>query len=136
MLFLMFIISSWYLQLGLEQALHAPLHRVQVLGRGNVILAGSLATCKRQILGHDAVDVDGVDARLLEAFSKGYDFRSLVENSTLDETAGPGEDRGDGVGGGLIALLVLTIMASHGTVGGFGLEGLSVWRDEDGGHEA
>jgi hypothetical protein len=39
------------------------------------------------------------------------------------EAAGPGEDRGDGVGRGLLALLVLAVVAGHGAVGGLRLDG-------------
>jgi hypothetical protein len=45
-------------------------------------------------------------------------------------------DGGDGVGRGLVALLVLAEMARHGAVGGLGFEGLAVGGDEDGCHEA
>ena len=53
----------------------------------------------------------------------------------MDETTGPGEDRGNGVGGGLIALLVFTVVTSDGSVGGLGLEGLAVRGGESGSHQ-
>ena len=123
------------LQLLLKEGLHPPLDSVQVLSRGDVVAPLLLATCQGQVLGHDAVDVDSVHAGLLEALSEGHQLGGVVELATLDETAGPGEDGGDGVGGGLAALLVLAVVAGDGAVGGLGLEGLSVRGDEDGGHE-
>lgn len=124
------------LQLLLERSLQPPLNRIQILIRSNIVLPASLAARQGQILGHDAVHVDGVNAGLLEALGKGHQLGGVVELAALDEAAGPGEDGGDGVGGGLAALLVLTVVAGDGAVGGFGLKGLAVRGDEDRGHEA
>lgn len=126
-----------YLQLALGKAvLQAALDGVEVLGGGDVVLATGLAAGQGQILGHDAVDVDGVNAGALEGLGKGDDVGGLVELTALDEAAGPGKDGGDGVGRGLLALLVLAVVAGDGAVGGLGLKGLAVGGDEDGGHEA
>jgi hypothetical protein len=57
--------TIYHLQLLLQNALHPPLHRVHVLRRGNIVLASRLSTCKRQILGHDAIDIYRVNASLL-----------------------------------------------------------------------
>jgi hypothetical protein len=124
------------LQLLLQQALHPPLHSIQVLSRSNVILAASFPARKRQIFGHDTILIHGVHTSLLQALGESHDFWRLVENSSLHESSCPGEDGGDGVGGGLVALLVLSVVAGDGSVGGFGFEGLAVGGDEDGGHEA
>ena len=48
----------------------------------------------------------------------------------------PGENRGDGVGGGLLTALMLAIVAGHGAVGGLGLHGLAVRRQQHRGHQA
>jgi hypothetical protein len=45
----------------------------------------------------------------------------VVELGAVLEPAGPGEDRGDGVGRGLLALLVLAVVARDGAVRGLGL---------------
>lgn len=125
-----------HLQLLLQQALHPPLHSVHILCRRNIVLPSSLATRQRQILRHDTIDINGIDTRLLEALRKRHDLRRLIQSSTLYETTRPGEDGGDRVGGCLVALLVLAVMAGDGSVGGFGLESLAVGGDEDAGHEA
>lgn len=125
-----------FLQLLLEDGLHAALNGIQVLVGRDVVGALVLAAGQGQILGHDAILIDGVDASLLEALGKGHKLGRVVELATLNETAGPGEDGGNGVGRGLLALLVLTIVAGNGAVGGLGLERLAVGGDEDRGHEA
>ena len=48
----------------------------------------------------------------------------------------PGKDGGNGVGGGLVALLVFAEVAGDGAVRGFGFECLAVRGDESGGHKA
>ena len=123
------------LELLLEGALEAALDGGHVLRGGDPVLTASLAAGKGKILGHDAIDIDGVNAGLLESLGEGNELGGVVELATLDKTTGPGEDGGNGVGGGLVALLVLAVVASDGTVGSLGLEGLAIGGDEDGGHE-
>jgi hypothetical protein len=60
----------------------------------------------------------------------------VVELGAMREAAGPGEDRGDRVGRGLLALLVLAVVARHGAVGGFGFDRLAVGRHQHRGHQA
>lgn len=123
-------------QLLLQRSLQPPLNSIQILIRSDIVRSASLAARQRQILGHDAIDIDGVDAGLFEALGKGHQLGGVVELAALDEAAGPGEDGGDGVGGRLAALLVLAVVAGDGAVGGLGLESLAVGGDEDRGHEA
>ncbi len=52
------------------------------------------------------------------------------------EAAGPGEDRGDRVGRGRLALLMLAIVAGDGAVRRLGLDRLAVGRHQDRGHQA
>ena len=54
----------------------------------------------------------------------------------MGEAAGPGEDRGDRVGRGRLALLVLAVVARHRAVGGLGLDRLAVRRHQHRGHQA
>lgn len=122
------------LQLRAQHRPHPLLHSLKILASSNILVL--LAARNRQILGHDALAVDDVDAGFLEALGEFDDFGGAVELAALGEAAGPGEDGGDGVGGGRVALLVLAVVAGHGAVGGFGFEGLAVGGDEDGGHEA
>mmetsp|Transcript_23347 Transcript_23347/g.41465 ORF Transcript_23347/g.41465 Transcript_23347/m.41465 type:complete len:377 (+) Transcript_23347:275-1405(+) len=88
-----------------------------------------------QILGHKA-SFDGLDDRGLKVSGELDKLRVAVELSTVSKTAGPGEDGGDGVGGGGTTLLVLAPVTSDSTVGGLSLYGLSIRGDEDGSHEA
>lgn len=123
------------LELLLEALFQPSLNGGHVFAGSDVILAGSLAASESKILGHDTVNVDGVNAGLLQSLSEGNDFGGIVELAALDKTTGPGEYGGNGVSGGLTALLVLAIVAGDGAVGGLGLEGLAIGGDEDRGHE-
>jgi hypothetical protein len=44
----------------------------------------------------------------------------------VGQSPGPGKNASDGVGGGGLALLMHSIMAGDGTVGGFGLNSVSI----------
>jgi hypothetical protein len=110
-------------------------------------------------LGHDAVNVDRVDAGLLEVLAELnealvavalahliYAFRVSVQNALpdvkennathKDKATGPGKHGRDRVGRRLVALLVLTVVAGDGAVCGFGLDDLAVRGDELGRHES
>src|SRR5215207_9198240 len=70
-----------------------------------------------EVLRHVA-GLDGVDADLLEGRGEAGEVLVVVELGAVSEAAGPGEDRSDRVGRGLLALLVLAVVARHGAVGG------------------
>jgi hypothetical protein len=112
-------ICNYPLQLLLQQALHPPLNRIQILSRSNVIFASSLPTRKRQILRHDTVNINGIHTCLFERLRECYNFWRLVEDTSLDQSSGPSEDRGNGVGGCLVAFLVFSVVARDGPMGGF-----------------
>src|SRR5690606_17670395 len=90
---------------------------------------------QREILGHLAA-LDRVDADLLERFGKANDVRRVVEPAAVDEATGPGEDAGDRVGAGRLALLVLAIVARDRAVRRFGLDRLAVRGHQHAGHQA
>ena len=123
------------LQTSLEVGLQAPLNGSHVLAGGDPGLTLLLATGQSKILGHDELVVDDLNAGALELLSESDDLGGVVELATLHETAGPGENGGNGVGGGLAALLVLAVVTGHGAVGSLGLEGLAGGGDEGGGHQ-
>ena len=50
----------------------------------------------------------------------------VVQLAAMLQAARPREDRGDRVGGGGLALLVLPVVAGDGAVRGLGLDGLAV----------
>src|SRR5258707_15291087 len=65
---------------------------------------------QREVAGHVAA-LDRLDADLFQHFGEFHQFGRLVERAAVLEPAGPGEDRGDRVGRGLLALLVLAVVA-------------------------
>ena len=87
----------------------------------------------RQVLGHVA-GLDRVDAHLLQIVGELLDVGRAVDLAAVGEAAGPGEDRGDWVGRGLLALLVLAIVPRHRAVGGLGLDRAAVRGEQDRGH--
>jgi hypothetical protein len=60
----------------------------------------------------------------------------VVELGAVGQAAGPCEDRGDRVGRGFLAGLVLAVVAGHRAVRGFGFHGLAVRRHQHRGHQA
>ena len=68
--------------------------------------------------------------------AKRDDVGSVVELPTEFETAGPGKNRGDRIGRCCLALLVHTIVAGHGAVRRFRLDGLAIGREQNRGHQA
>ena len=104
------------LELALHLAPQALLNGIHEHGCRDPRVAIALALREREVLGHDA-GLDGVDARGLEGLGEGRDVGGVVELAALDKTAGPCEDGGDGVGGGLLAALVRAPVAGDGAVG-------------------
>ena len=88
-----------------------------------------------EILGHLAA-FDGVDDDLFQEQRVIDELLVVVELAAMGEAARPGEDRGDGIRRGRLALLVLAIVARDRAVRGFRFHGLAVRRDQHGGHEA
>ena len=64
------------------------------------------------------------------------EFGVVVELGAVGEATRPGEDRGDRVGRGRLALLVGAVVARDGAVGGFGFDRLAVRRHQHRGHQA
>ena len=60
----------------------------------------------------------------------------VVEFGAVRQAARPGEDRGDRIGRGLLALLVLAVVAGDGAMRGLRLDGVAVGRHQHGGHQA
>lgn len=89
---------------------------------------------KSEILGHVA-SLDGLNASLLELLGESSELGVVVQLSTVGKTLSPGKDGGDGVGGGLLTSLVVTVVTSNGTVSSLSLDGLSIRADQNGGHE-
>jgi hypothetical protein len=130
------LLSTITLQLFLEAGLQPPLNSIEVFVCCDPAAPVLLAACKRKILGHDAINIDGVNAGLLELLGEDNELGGVVELTTLSKALCPSVDRGDGVGGGFVTLLVLAVVTGDCAVGGLSLEGLAIGRDEDGGHEA
>ncbi len=116
---------------------------LKVLGKGVeelegllpvLVLHGLAVDAESKVLGHDA-GLDGLNAGSLESGAEVVEILVLVELGTVSETTGPGEDGGNGVGGGLLALAPGVIVASDSAVGSLGLNSLAVRADKNGGHE-
>lgn len=73
-----------------------------------------------QVLGHLSV-FNGLDCGSLEGVAEVGEFRLVVELSAVEKTTGPGEDTGDGVGGGFFSLLVLSVVTGDSSVGSLSL---------------
>src|SRR6185436_10222571 len=80
---------------------------VEEAGGGQPALVG--ADQKRKVLGHVAV-LHRLDADLFQRGGELRQFVIVVELGTVRQATGPGEDRGDRIGRGLLALLVLAIV--------------------------
>ncbi len=89
---------------------------------------------KGKVLGH-LTALNSLNACLLESLSKDPQVIVVIELGTVGETASPGKDGRDGVGGGGLALLILTPVASDSAVGSLSLNSLAVRADKDRGHE-
>src|ERR1700751_4641393 len=77
---------------------------------------------EREVFRHKA-GLDRVDAYLLQGGRELGERRVVVELGAVGKPARPGEDRGDRVGRGLLALLMLAVVARHRAVRGFRLPG-------------
>src|SRR5260221_9103801 len=88
-----------------------------------------------QVLGHEA-GFDGIDADLLQRCGELRQRVVVVELGAMRQPAGPGEDRGDRVGRGLLALLMLAVMPRHRAMGGLVFNRLAVGCQQDRGHQA
>lgn len=62
--------------------------------------------------------------------------RVVVQLGPVSKAPGPGKDAGNGVGRGLLSLLVLAVVTGYGAVGSFSLDSLAIGTDQDRGHEA
>ena len=87
-----------------------------------------------EVLGH-VTGLDGVDDGLLEGGRELGEELVVVELCSVGEAASPGEDRGNGVGGGGLTLLPLSVVAGDGAVGSLSLDD-AVLVEEHRGHQA
>lgn len=93
-----YISAKCNLQAGLEVSLQPPLNGGHVLLGSHPGLTLLAATGQSQVLGHDALLVDDVNAGTLQLLGEGDNVGGLIERAALHQTAGPGEDRRNGVG--------------------------------------
>ncbi len=88
-----------------------------------------------QILGHEA-RFHSVNAGSFQVLSVFGELGVVIEFGSVGEPSAPSKDTGNGVGAGLLALLVVAVMTSDSSVSGFGFDGLAVGANEDTGHES
>ncbi len=69
---------------------------------------------QRKILSHHPVHVDNLHTRRLEVLAELAERVVPVELGAEEQTARPGEDGGDGVGRGFVALLVFAVVSGDG----------------------
>src|SRR6185503_1437685 len=105
---------------------------VEEAGGGEPLLL--VADQQREVLGHET-GLDGVDADLLQGGGELRQGGVVVELGAVREPTRPGEDRGDRVGRGLLALLMLAVVARHGAMRGFRLDDPAVRRHQHRGHQ-
>ena len=107
--------------------------------RGQELLGGQprlvRADEQRQVLGHLAL-LDRLDADPLEGLGERRHLGGAVELAAVLQATGPGEDRGDRVGRGRLALLVLAVVPGHRAVRRLGLDRLAVRRHQHRRHQA
>src|SRR5690606_24284120 len=106
--------------------------REELLGRLPLLVG---ADEHREVLGHLA-RLDGLHHDILEGLGEGDEGLIAVELAAVHEPAGPRIDRGDRVGRGGLARLVLAVMPRDRAVRGFRLDDLAVGSREHRGHEA
>lgn len=70
---------------------------------------------QREILSHDTVLLNALHTALLESGAELLQRLVRVELGSEGKTSGPGKDRRDGVGRGLVALLMLSVVSGDGT---------------------
>ena len=80
--------------------------------------------------------LDGFDDHVFESLGKLGNLRGAIQLGSVHQTAGPREDRGDWVCGGLLALLPLAVVAGNGAVGSFCERLLAVWGGQYLGHQS
>jgi len=88
-----------------------------------------------QILGH-VPGFDGFDADALELMGENPERFILINLCSELESPGPGKDRGNGIRGGLAALLMFTVMTGDGSMGGLSLTAMTIRGQKDRGHES
>jgi hypothetical protein len=118
-----------------QACLQSPLHSIHILASNDPRFSVFATAAKSKILGHDPIDLNGVDASLLKSLRKGNDVRCAVKLTSLDEALCPSENGSDGVGRRLVSFLVFAVVTGDGAMGSLGLKGLSIWCDEDRGHK-
>ena len=104
----------------------------QEVERSDLAGRGVALPHRAQVAGHRA-GLDRVDGGFLQRVGVAAQRLDAVQLAALAQRAGPGEQRRDRVGGGLLAFQVLVVMAGHGAVGGLVFI-VAVRRDEHRGH--
>ena len=122
--------SNEDLQFG-EFLLHVLFHSLhEVLGVEEHTLLDVLESVDTsgQVFGQHAV-VDGVHASGFEGIAEIEEILVSVELGPVSQTSGPGVDAGNGVGGGLLSFLMLTVMTGNGAVGSLRFNCLAIRAD-------
>jgi len=92
---------------------------VQVFISGDIV---GVVDQDGKILSHGAT-FDSFDDDSFQGVTEVFEFSIAVQLGSVEETSSPGEDGGNGVGGGFLSLLVSSVMTSDGTMGSFSFHG-------------
>jgi hypothetical protein len=103
-----------------HQSLVDGLDEVMGVQVGVSLYAVGVVHADGQIFGHLSL-LHCLDGGSLESVAELLQFSVLVELGSVEETSGPGVDAGNGVGGCLSSLLVLSVVTSHSAVGSLSL---------------
>ncbi len=103
--------------------MQALIQHVQKSIGGEPLLIGT--DQQRQVFGHGSA-FNRFNTYPFKGCCKFRQLRVFVQGSAMGQAPGPGKDRGDGVGGGFLARLVLAVVAGDGAAGVFGFDDLAV----------
>lgn len=106
-------------ELGVETILNVS-HKFKSRSVGRARHCFAAGDTHGEVLSHGAI-FDGLNNGGFQLNAEVSEGSILVELSSLGEASGPGVDRGDGVGRGLLTLLVFTEMSSDSAVSGLSL---------------
>src|SRR5262249_51878311 len=115
-----------------HRLLEVLVHLVEKAGGREPFLIG--ADEQREVLGHEA-GLDRADGDLLQDRGEFRERGVIIELGAMREPPCPGEDRCDRIGRGLLALLVLAVVARHRAVCRLRFDHLAVRRHEHRRHQ-
>ena len=109
-------------------------HEVFSVKEHALLNIGQAMDASSQILGHFA-RVHAVNASGLQSDAELGQVGVVIQFCSVSEATGPSINTSDGVSGGLLALLVLSVVPSDSAVSGLSLDSFTIGAHQNGGHE-